>query len=76
MTFQGLHGLYSSKIKSDFLKIFKDFYELVHTQFGKHIKIVRTDNAKEFSQGETLDFYRCKGILHQSSYAETHNKME
>lgn len=57
--------------KSDFLTSFKHFYELVLTQFGKHIKIVRTDNAKELSQGESLNYYKSKGILHQSSCAET-----
>lgn len=43
---------------------------MVKTQFGKKIKIVRTDNAKKLSQGDTLDYYRSKGIVHQSSCAE------
>ena len=52
------------KHKSNFLKVFKTFYELAKTQFGKHIKIKRTDNANELSKGKTLDFYKSKGILH------------
>lgn len=64
------------KNKSDFLTTFKHFYETVKNQLGKQIKTVTTNNAKELSQGETLDYYRSKGIRNQSSYAELHNKME
>ena len=42
------------KHKSDFLACLRNFYCYVETQLGKHIKIVRTDNARELSQGETL----------------------
>ena len=41
------------KNKSEFLDIFKKFYLLVQTQFGKLIKIVKTNNAQELSKGDT-----------------------
>ena len=53
--------------KFDFLNVFKQFYEFALTQFEIKINIVRTDNAKELSQGDTLSFYNKKGIIHQSS---------
>ena len=59
------------KNKSDFLKVFKTFYELTKTQFGKQIKILRTDNAHELNKGETLAFYKSKCIPHQSCCTET-----
>ena len=40
--------------KSDFLNMFKQFYEFVLPQFETKIKIVRTDNAKELSQGDSI----------------------
>lgn len=59
------------KQKSDFLQVFKHFYEYVLTQFNKKIKSVRTNNAKELSQGDTLNFYKEKGIISQSSCVDT-----
>ena len=59
------------KHKSNFLTYFKNFFAYVKTQFGKQIKIVRTDNAKELSQGETLEFYKKRGIFYQSSCVHT-----
>lgn len=50
------------KNKSDFLCLFKQFYEYILTQFGKKIQNVRTDNAKELCGGDTLIFYKSKGI--------------
>jgi gag-pre-integrase-like protein/integrase-like protein len=35
--------------KNEFLTVFKQFHTLIRNQFGKEIKIVRTDNAKELS---------------------------
>lgn len=48
--------------KKDFLLLFKNFYSYAHTQFGMKLKIARIDNAKEFSQGETLCFHNEKDI--------------
>ena len=59
------------KQKSEFPTLFAQFYEFVLTQFSKKIKIVRTDNARELSEGETLSFYNAKGIEHQNTSVNT-----
>ena len=43
---------------------------MVYTQFNKRIKSIRSDNAKELTQGGTLAFYLEKGILNQTSCVE------
>ena len=55
------------KHKSDFLACLRNFYCYVETQLGKHIKIVRTDNARELSQGETLLIQALRWALVDSS---------
>ena len=59
------------KHKFDFSSLFTNFNEFVLTQFNKKIKIVRTKNARELSEGETLSFYNAKGIKHQTSCVDT-----
>ena len=59
------------KQKSEFSTLFAQFYEFVLTQFNKKIKIVRTDNERELTKGETLFFYNAKGIEHQTSCVDT-----
>lgn len=59
------------KHKSDFLLHFKHFYEMVYTQFNKKIKAIRSDNARELTEGETLTFYLERGIANQTSCVET-----
>ena len=57
--------------KSDFLAHFKQFCQYVETQFKKRVKVVPTDNAKELSEGDTLQFSQEKGILNESSCVRT-----
>lgn len=59
------------KHKSDFTDIFKQFVTYIENQTNMQVKAVRTDNAKELSDGRTKDFYVQKGIKHESSCAET-----
>jgi len=40
-------------------------------QFGKQVKIVRTDNRSEFKFGPMNIFYHEKGIIHQTSCVDT-----
>jgi len=42
----------------------------VKTQFGKDVKIIRSDNGQEFL-GPMKQFYQQKGIIHQTSCIDT-----
>ena len=64
------------KQKSEFLSVFKHFYDYVLTQFDKRIKSVRTDNAKELSQGDTPKICTEKDIISQSSCVDTPQQNE
>lgn len=54
------------KDRSELFSIFRAFCAEVKTQFNVPVRILRSDNAREyFSQPS------CPGILHQSSYPHT-----
>ncbi|KAL5563330.1 hypothetical protein UlMin_033077 [Ulmus minor] len=48
-------------------KIIPDFFVLIQTQYGKHIKGVRSDNAKEL---DLTQFYNSKGVVRYRSCVE------
>ncbi|XP_031095055.1 uncharacterized protein LOC115999338 [Ipomoea triloba] len=54
--------------KDEVRQLVQGFYAMIHTQFGKMVKCVRTDNGKEFLMPE---FYLQKGIVHQTSCVYT-----
>ena len=56
--------LFLMKSKSDVRPLFQSFYAMIDTQFSQHIKVIRTDNAKEFAM---TDFLSSHGIIHQTS---------
>ena len=60
--------VYLMKAKSDVKHLLISFYNMVYTQFNTGIKVIRSDNAFEFS---LLDFYSAHGIVHQKSCAYT-----
>jgi len=47
------------------------FYNMIATQFGVHIKMVRSDNGTEFINDFCHDLFSSKGILHQKSIVRT-----
>ncbi|GKD67850.1 cysteine-rich receptor-like protein kinase 8 [Tanacetum coccineum] len=53
--------------KSEAFTIFKSFITFVKTQFGKDIKVVRSNNALEFLKGSLGPFMESLGIEHQTS---------
>lgn len=71
MTIADSHGFFLIQQKSDLLAHFKQFCQYVETHFKRQVKVVRTDNAKELFEGDTLQFYQEKGILHESSCVGT-----
>ncbi|KAL2932983.1 Retrovirus-related Pol polyprotein from transposon RE1, partial [Bienertia sinuspersici] len=59
------------KHKNGAVTVFKQFYTYVKTQFGVKILAVRSDNAKELTEGELKLFFQSKGIVNQTSCTDT-----
>lgn len=57
--------------KSNALCILQSFVNLVKTQFQVSLKVIRTDNAPEFSEPVAQKFYSDNGIQHQTSCVES-----
>ncbi|KAK2999074.1 hypothetical protein RJ639_024033 [Escallonia herrerae] len=51
--------------------LLRNFCNMVHTQFGKLVKIIRSDNDHEFDSQPMTQFYNDHGILHQTSMVDT-----
>ncbi|XP_061341879.1 uncharacterized protein LOC133288188 [Gastrolobium bilobum] len=56
---------------SEVFPIFQIFCSEIHNQFGKTIKVLRSDNAKEYFSADFSLFMSSHGILHQSSCPHT-----
>ena len=52
------------------------FVQMVGRQFEKGIKVITTDNAKDFVNSEVQNFYVELRIVHETSYAYTPQKNE
>lgn len=55
------------KHKSDAFQAIQEFVNMAMTQHGKKIKVIRSDNALEFSDNKCKSFYAEQGIIHQTS---------
>lgn len=63
--------IYLMKEKSEVTNIFKNFHSLIKNQFQTTIKVLRTDNGKEFINRALSDYLGIEGILHQTSCVNT-----
>lgn len=63
--------VYLLALKSDALSVILLFDKFVENQFGVSIKIIRSDNALEFKEGECKEFFGDQGIIHQTSSVDT-----
>ncbi|TYK29238.1 Beta-galactosidase [Cucumis melo var. makuwa] len=61
--------------KSKVTSTFWDFYHTIEMQFNTKIAILQSDNNHEFQNQSLNEFLSSKGIVHQSSYAFTPNKI-
>lgn len=52
-------------------RIFQEFYAEIKNQFNTSIKILCTDNAREYMSSQFQSFLTSHGIIHQSSCAHT-----
>jgi Integrase core domain/gag-polypeptide of LTR copia-type/GAG-pre-integrase domain len=63
--------LYLLKSKKEVFEKFQSFFKMVETQFGKKIKILRTDNGTEYLNHTFQNFLLENGTLHQTSCVGT-----
>ena len=57
--------------KGEASKLLQNFVVMVKNQFGKDVKIIRSDNGLEFKSGPMKTFYSKKDIIHQTSCVDT-----
>ena len=59
------------KNRAKLYSIFQKFYAEILTQFNISIRVLRSDNGREYFSAPFISFMSQHGILHQSSYAHT-----
>ncbi|XP_075079668.1 uncharacterized protein LOC142164824 [Nicotiana tabacum] len=59
------------QLKSETIIFLKQFFCMVKTQFNTCIKVIRTDNGKEFFNHQWSEFLQGHGVIHQSSCVHT-----
>lgn len=60
-------SIYFLKNKSEAFEVFENFATIVEKQTGRQIKIVRSDNGKEFVNSKFKEYFAKKGIVHQTT---------
>ena len=63
--------LFLMKNHSELFYIFQIFCNMIKTQFAQKIRILRSDNAKEYTSHSFGSYLFDKGIIHQTSCAHT-----
>ena len=63
--------LFLMKNRAELYSIFQKFYAEILTQFNISIRVLRSDNAREYFSAPFISFMSQHGILHQSSCAHT-----
>ena len=59
------------KDKTEAKDIFKNFHNMIKTQFQTQIQILRSDNGTEYFNSVLGSYLRENGIIHQSSCRDT-----
>ena len=60
--------VYLMKLKSETRVLLQNFIKLVQVQFNRHVKMIRSDNGKEFSKE---NYFSKNGIIYQTSCPKT-----
>ena len=63
--------VYLIKEKSEVIDKFKDFLHFVKNQYGKSIKVLRSDNGGEYVSNEFSNLLRNNGIKHETTIPYT-----
>ena len=61
--------LFLRKTRAELFSIFQKFHAEVRTQFNTSIRILQSDNVKEYLSGSFSSFLPSHGVLHEPSYA-------
>lgn len=59
------------KEKSDFTQIFINFHKMIQTQYNTSIKVLRSDNGREYTNVQLQTYLQQHGIIHQTSCINT-----
>jgi transposase InsO family protein len=57
--------------KSEVPDCFQNFHKMIKTQYGKRVKVLRSDNDTEYTNKLMQDFLRSEGIVHQTTCVNT-----
>ncbi|KAJ7968090.1 Retrovirus-related Pol polyprotein from transposon TNT 1-94 [Quillaja saponaria] len=63
--------VYLLRAKNEVFTCFQMFHKLVCTQFDGKVKILRSDNGTEYTEGDFQKYLRDHGIMHQTSCVDT-----
>jgi Integrase core domain len=63
--------LFLMRSKSEVPDCFQNFYKMVETQYGKRVKILRSDNGTYYTNQSMQAFLRSEGIVHQTTCVNT-----
>lgn len=63
--------IYLLKERSELFGVFQNFFKEIQNQFNSSIRILRSDNAKEYFSASFNSFMAHNGIIHQSSCPHT-----
>lgn len=59
--------IYFLKRKSEAFEVFENFAAIAEKQTGRQIKVVRSDNGKEFVNSKFREYFAKRGIVHQTT---------
>lgn len=59
--------LYLLKSKDEVFSCFQEFFNFVENQYNAKIKVFRSDNGTEYVNKKNSEFFKQKGILHQTT---------
>jgi hypothetical protein len=63
--------IYMLRGKHEVLRCFQDFHNLVVNQFNAKIRIIHTDNGKEYVNNDFVAYLLSHGIIHQTTCSNT-----
>jgi transposase InsO family protein len=63
--------LFLMKNRSELFSIFQIFRDMIKTQFSQKIRILHSDNAKEYTSSSFASYLSDKCIIHQTSCVHT-----
>ncbi|KAK8933736.1 hypothetical protein KSP39_PZI015982 [Platanthera zijinensis] len=66
--------VYLLRNRSEIPDVYHSFTTMLHTQFGRRIKLFRSDCAQEFLSSTMRDILKSHGTLHQQSCPHTHEQ--